>query len=228
MILYVAPIIEGITERVCIEPLLQRIWGDLLGRTERLQVVERVRARRDQLVQRDGKILIETIEQAVLNLRSKAKGRADAVSFVLVLIDAEKGGCPAILGPQMLSIAKSVVPPDVSVACVVAKRMFENWIVAGATALGGVNGLPSSLPTSADYEAFDGAGWLNERLRSVNSARKYKKTTDAEIFIRCMNLADCRANSPSFDKLCRELAARIPGPPEDSTPAERPSDEAAT
>ncbi len=225
MILYVAPIVEGITEQACIEPLLQRVWTGLLGRPERLQIVERVRARRDQLLHRDGKVLIESLEQAVVNLRLKAKGHADAKLLTLILIDAEKGGCPASLGSHLLGIAKSAVPPDVSTACVVAKRMFENWIVAGASSLGGVNGLPNPLPTCDDSEAFDGAAWLNEQLRTVKRARKYKKTTDAEVFIRSMNVRDCRTNSPSFDKLCRELAARIPELPIDPNPVEPPPDE---
>ncbi len=53
---------------------------------------------------------------------------------------------------------------------------------------------------------------METHLRSVNKARKYKKTVDAETFVRAMALQECRANSPSFDKLCRELEAGLPQP----------------
>jgi hypothetical protein len=54
--------------------------------------------------------------------------------------------------------------------------------------------------------------WIKARLKSQNKARAYKKTVDAPAFVQAMDLAECRANCPSFDKLCRELEARVPPP----------------
>jgi hypothetical protein len=88
--------------------------------------------------------------------------------------------------------------------------MLENWIVAGASALAGLNGLPNPLPTRDLFEDRSGVAWLETQLRSQNRTRKYKKTADAQPFIRSMDLAECRRNCPSFDKLCRELEACVP------------------
>jgi hypothetical protein len=95
--------------------------------------------------------------------------------------------------------------------------MLENWIVAGASTLAGVNGLPDPLPARDQFEERSGAAWLEAQLRSRNQARKYKKTADADVFVRAMNLQECRGNAPSFDKLCRELEARLPHVPNEPT-----------
>src|SRR6516162_418666 len=92
--------------------------------------------------------------------------------------------------------------------------MLENWIVAGASTLAGVNGLPDPLPARDQFEGRSGAAWLEAQLRSKNKARKYRKTDDAEVFVRGMALQECQDNAPSFDKLCRELEARLPQPPD--------------
>ncbi len=108
-------------------------------------------------------------------------------------------------------------------SCVLAKQMLENWIVAGASTLAGVNDLPDPLPARGHFEDHSGAAWLETQLRSQSKSRKYKKTADAEAFIRTMDLQECRDNAPSFDKLCRELQARLPPPPD----APRSADEVA-
>jgi len=144
MTLYVVPIVEGPTEVACIQTLLHRVWSNLLGRPERIQVIDPVRAPRDQILDFDGKELIITSKKAVAKLRAKTRACADSQLLVLILIDSEKDGCPATLGPELLKIAKNTIPEDIHVSCVIAKRMLENWIVAGASSLCGVNGLPST------------------------------------------------------------------------------------
>jgi hypothetical protein len=91
--------------------------------------------------------------------------------------------------------------------------MLENWIVAGASTLAGVNGLPDPLPARDQFEDGNGVAWLKAQLKSRNKARAYKKTVDAPAFVQVMDLAECRGNCPSFDKLCRELEARVSPPP---------------
>jgi hypothetical protein len=117
-----------------------------------------------------------------------------------------------------MAVARQALPANTPIACVLAKRMFENWIVAGASTLDGVNELPSPLPARDQFEDRSGAAWLEEQLRTQNQARKYKKTVDAEVFVRAMNLQECRANSPSFDKLCRDLESLESSPDSDAGP----------
>ena len=58
MTLYVAPIVEGHTEDKCIERLLQRTLDELLGATDRLQVLPASREHRDKLVEPAGTDLV--------------------------------------------------------------------------------------------------------------------------------------------------------------------------
>lgn len=211
MTLYIASIVEGQTEQACLERLLQRAWAELLGQTERLQVLEPFHGPRDKLIHSPSD-LSKTIEQSLQKLYAKAKRDPDARKLLLVLLDAESD-CPATLAPQLFKSAREIAPVDVSVSCVMPKRMLENWIVAGASTLGGINNLPNPLPVRDQFEQRSGAAWLDEQLRSVNKTRKYKKVIDASEFISRMDLYECRANSPSFDKLCRELEKRVPAAP---------------
>jgi len=222
MTLYIVPIVEGQTEQGCVERLLHRIWQELLCRPERLQVVEPFRSHRDELVHLNGVVLTDTVRKAFVKLKAKVKKDAEAQLLVLILLDAE-GDCPATLARHLLDIGRKALPADIPVSCVLAKRMLENWIVAGASTLAGVNNLPDSLPARDQFEDRSGAAWLEAQLRSKSKARKYKKTADAETFVRMMALQECRDNAPSFDKLCRELEARLPQPPDEAGP----TDEAA-
>ena len=137
---------------------------------------------------------------------------------MLILLDAEDD-CPATLAPRLLHTARTALPGESNVACVLAVRMFENWIVGGASTLAGVRGLPNPLPPRDGFEVIHGAGWLGRQIRSHNSKRKYKKTEDAEPFVRSMSLVECRTNCPSFDKLCRELERGLPAPSSEPTPS---------
>lgn len=221
MTLIVAPIVEGHTEQGCLERLLHRVWAEVLRSPSRLQVLEPFRGHRDSFLQKDGKVLSEAATKAALKLRSASRKEPASQSMILVLFDAEDD-CPATLGPQTLGVVRGAVPRDLSVACVFAKRMLESWIVAGASTLAGVNGLPTPLPPHTDPETA-GAGWLEKQIRQVDRNRKYSKTIDAKEFVTAMHLGECRETSPSFDKLCRELEARItPQPPPEPPAAEEP------
>ncbi len=213
MTLYVVPIVEGQTEVGCIERLLQRIWVELLTAPVRLQVLPASRGKRDALVNPRHADFTAKIEEAYLKLARQLRhdSTGQGQGLLLLLLDAETD-CPAELGPRLLGAATQF-RPDAPVACVLAKRMLENWIVAGASTLAGVNGLPNPLPPRDQFEDRSGVAWLETQLRSQNKARKYKKTADAEVFVRAMDLRECRANAPSFDKLCRELAVRLAAHP---------------
>jgi hypothetical protein len=80
--------------------------------------------------------------------------------------------------------------------------------------LKGVNGLPVDLAKSDDPEGKKlGKNWVRQNL-----SRKYKETVDQPRFAGRMDLTECRNSSPSFDKLCRELEARLPGARSTPTP----------
>jgi hypothetical protein len=210
MTLYVVPIVEGQTEAGCVERLLQRVWTQLLASPIRLQVLAPSRGKRDALIGPTGTVLAGKIEEAHEKLSQCLRRDPSGKGLLLLLLDAE-GDCPAELAPRLLQTARRA-RSDTDIACVLAKRMFENWIVAGASTLAGVSGLPAPLQPPDTPEDFSGAAWLDKQLRSQKRTRCYKKTADAAVFVRAMSLEQCRARSPSFDKLCRELALRLPLP----------------
>ncbi len=216
MTAYIALIVEGQTEQACLEVLLQRVWRAISGANDQLRVVSVVRGKRDRLVQGARPDLAAKVGQAVVTLATKSAGEPVAPRLVLLLLDSE-GECPKQVAPPLLTAAQAI-RPDFPLSCVLACTMFENWLVAGADTLGGVNGLPDTLPAVADCEAVSGAKWLDAQLRGVDPKRKYKKTVDAKPFTQQFNLVTARERSPSFDKLCRELLRLMPSPPPVDTP----------
>jgi hypothetical protein len=207
MTLYIAPIVEGQTEQGCVERLLQRTWRELLSRRERLHVLQPSRGKRDALVDPSRTDFSVKIEEAFARLSQKLGHDPLGRGFMLVLLDAEHA-CPGTLAPRLLEKARSA-RSDADIACVLPTLTFENWIMGGASTLAGVNGLPDPLSHPDRFEDKSGVGWLKDQLRSKSQARTYKKTVDASAFVQKMNLAECRRNCPSFDKLCRELEARM-------------------
>ena len=203
MSFFIAPVVEGHTEQQCLERLLHRIWRELLDRTERLQVLAPFRGKRDEFIHANGEALGAMVQKAHFDLLAKSRRIIDSRRLVLVLLDAE-GDCPAELAPRLLQNA-TTAQANADIACVIAKRMFENWIAAGASTLAGINGMPQPLLPPDSIEDRSGVAWLGEQMRSVNPRRRYKKTIDALHFIKAFNVADCRVNSPSFRKLCRDL-----------------------
>jgi hypothetical protein len=211
MTAYIAPIVEGQTEVSCVERLLHRIWDEFLTRPERLQVLPPARGSRPALVHPSGGPLSVKIGDACTSLARRLHHDPSGRGLLLLLLDAEND-CPATLAPRLLGTAAGAVPVGTPIACVLAKRMLENWIVAGASTLAGMHDLPTSLPSRDRFEERNGAAWLEVQLRKRDRRRKYKKKVDAAEFVRAMSLPECRANSPSFDKLCRDLEAFFPGP----------------
>jgi hypothetical protein len=210
MTLYIAPIVEGQTEQGCVEPLLHRIWVELLHQPERLQVVEPFRSQRDTLVHANGQVLTDGIQKAFLKLQQKKRKDAEAQLLLLILLDAE-GDCPATLGPRLLQTAR-LARSDADIACVLAKRELENWFKAAAASLAGMCGLPNDLSVPANPEEGSGDAWLTRQIQRQDRRRKYTKPADAVELARRMDLQLCRDHSPSFDKLCRELEGRATVP----------------
>lgn len=208
----IAPIVEGDCEVKCAQPLIYRIWTELLGQSS-LLVLNPSRTKR-QLVANIAKgELQRKLDEVCVRLEQKLD--KESRGAVLLLMDADND-CPVELAEKLRKAAH--LRSRLSLFCVIAKRMFENWIVAGASSLAGISGLPDDFVLPADVEARNGAGWLESQIRRRNPARKYDKIVDSVVFVRQMNLNDARAKSPSFDKLCRDLeswvsATGTPPPP---------------
>ena len=213
MTIYISPIVEGETEDKCLEPLLQRIWNEEIQSSMRLQVFSAIVSKRDQLLSDKHSQLLESVERAAIRLKSKLQRDVGSSGIVLLLLDAETD-CPIQLANKLLSRCKR---DDIQLACVLAMKMFENWIVAGASTLAGFNNLPDTLPACVNPEEVHGSVWLDKQMRLKDATRKYRKTDDAREFVRRMNLVDAHNNSRSFRKLCKELRSLLP-PPIELTP----------
>ncbi len=212
MSVFVAPIVEGHGEVVSVPPLLHRVWNELFGNPARLEVLQPYLAKQGQLHQPNGLVLGIAVQKAFVNLQAKRQREPDSTGLVLLVLDAEKE-CPARLGPSLLNRAR-MARPDATIACVLAKRMFENWLVAGAGTLGGVNGLPAQLRVPPLPEDVGGKAWFDQLLRTADPKRPrgYSETRDCFQFVRRMDLTAART-ADSFDKLCREVANLLPLPP---------------
>ena len=218
MTLYIAPLVEGHTEVGCVASLLCRVWAELLEASEPLHVLQPSRGNRDTLIDPASPTLGVKINEAFANLTKRVRRDPFGRGMLLVLIDAEKD-CPRDIAPRLLEEAKKS-RSDADIACVLAKRMLENWIVAGASTLAGVNGLPDPLPSRDQFEERSGVAWLDTQMRSKKPSRKFRKTIDAKVFVQKMDLAECQTNSSSFDKLCRELKKRLPVSPDEKALSE--------
>lgn len=206
MQLRVVVIVEGHGETDgAIRILLERIWCELL-QGEYIEVIP-WRGKQGQLLRPE--TLRPVVEAAALKLHQTT--RADLRRLLLILIDAE-AACPAQVAPALLAWA-TACRADTDIACVMPNPMFETWFAAAADSLAGVNDLPADLKPVPDPEGRKlGKGWLKKQL-----GRKYKETVDQPRFTQRLRLADCRTNSPSFDKLCRVLEQRLATDP--SSPA---------
>ena len=140
-----------------------------------------------------------------LALKSLSIPESDDPLLVLVLIDSE-GQCPAKLALNLLDVARSV-DPRVDVACVLAHVMYETWFVAAAESLSEYLRLEpgENLPQDPEASGY-GSSWVVKRFIE---GPKYRKTQHQPAMTQAMDLNRCRAVSPSFDKLCRELEKKF-------------------
>lgn len=156
---------------------------------------------------KEGKIQVEKIQNAVglaVGLLKESPSVMNDPALVLILLDADDD-CPKNLGPRILECAKSSAPPEIDIDCVLANIEYETWFIAAENSLSQYFDI-SDMPSPKDPEGSRlGKGWIKKRFLREN----YRETQDQPALTQAMNLADCRARSPSFDKLCRILKARI-------------------
>jgi hypothetical protein len=210
MPLRIQVIVEGQGDENAIIRLLTKIWTELGG--DYLEPLRPFRQPQGTLRKEEG--LHRAVNAAWIQLGYRAT--PDTRQVLLLLMDSE-GDCPADLAPQLLGWAQQA-RADADIICVLAHLMFETWFAACASSLAGYNDLPTDLATPANPEEQSlGKGWLKKHL-----ARKYQEPIDQPKFVSKMDIPMCRAHSPSFDKLCRELALRLP-PTETDTGQTPPS-----
>jgi hypothetical protein len=190
----IASIVEGDGEVRALPVLLRRIAQEL--QVWNIEVPTPYRMSRGKIVMAGG---LENVVQA------QAYRVADA-GGVLVLLDADDD-CPASLGP-MLHERAVAARPDVPVAVVLANREYEAWFLASAASLAGHRGLSDPLEAPQDPERIRGA---KEWLRRIGHCT-YSPTTDQAALTARFDLKVARQNSPSFDKLWREVERLIRTP----------------
>jgi hypothetical protein len=197
MRLRVAPIVEGHGEDYAVRTLLTRVWVELLG-GEFIDVLRPIRGKRHQLVR--PKDLERAIGLAALELAEKA---SEDPSVILLLLDADDDA-PCLLAPRLLATAQAC-RPDLDVTCVLANVEYETWFVGAAASLTRFLEQPEG-PGNHPEQLRRGKGWVEEHF--IGSTR-YSETLDQPRLTAEMDLGMCRAACPSFDKLCRELEARM-------------------
>jgi hypothetical protein len=183
-------VVEGQGEVQAVPLLVRRICHELLDRYG-FETTPPVRRPRSSLPKAG------ELEKAVRLARLNTGGEGP----VLVLLDADDD-CPAELGPALRSRAGAT-----DVAIVLANREFETWFLYAAESLRGKSHLSATLVTPPDPEAKrDAKGWLT---RQMPDGHAYSPTVDQAALVAAMDL-NAAQSSPSFARLCRELARLIP------------------
>jgi hypothetical protein len=189
----IAAIVEGHGEVEALPVLLRRIVADIAPGMY-ISVPRPYRAGRHALVRPGG------LEDVV-----RTQGdRVASTGGVLVLIDADDD-CPAKLAPQLLDRALAA-RPDRRIALVLANREYEAWFLAAAHSLAGQRGFPDMLEPPTDPESVRGA---KEWLSGNRPGRPYKETADQTALTQRFDMKAAREQSPSFDKLWRDVKRLI-------------------
>ncbi len=196
-----APIVEGDGEVPSVPILLRRICTEVIPHAV-AHVLTPIRQPREKLLANKDDCLAKSIRLAVNKLHQLVV--PDSAELILLLVDADKD-CAANLAPAALQLARDQ-RSDMDIACVLAVVEYETWFAAGAESL--LKYLliddPSGIPINPEQEGR-GKGWIKRHFRGA----KYSETVDQPKLTAAMDLHLCRARSPSFDKLCRELESRL-------------------
>lgn len=186
-------VVEGHGEVQAAPVLIRRVMQEMLERYD-ITVGRPVRMSRSRLGDK-----FPDLERQV------AFAAADA-DLVIVLFDADDD-CPAEVGPILLARAEEAAR-DVPVALVLANREYEAWFLATLPSLRGKCGVASDAEVVENPEAIRGA---KQRLQRAMASRSYySETVDQPRMSAALDLALARAESPSFDKLCRDIERLVP------------------
>ena len=193
----IAPIVEGQGDNASVRNLLWRTWNMLGG--EHPEVVQPIPRSRGKFLKETEHDLDHAVSLAALKVLQAGGG------LILILVDAEDD-CEKLgsLGPLLLARAQ-IVRGGLDVSCVIANVMFETWFIAAAESLEKYLDL-NGVEIPEDPEAVRaGKGWIKKHMRSGH----YSETIDQPRLTAALDLQLCRKRSKSYDKLCRELEARL-------------------
>ncbi len=193
--LNVVPIVEGHGEqKSAIRTVVRRVWTEILG-GEYVNVLRPIREPRSKLITSGG--LVKAVELADIKLREL---HSEDPSMVLVLFDADED-LPCVLAPQLLDVLRNQCA-HLDVAVVLPNPEFETWFAAAAASLTRYFNLDATAPSPHPERARQRKGAIRRWMGH------YSETIDQVRLTEAMDLNLCRSRSPSFDKLCRELAKR--------------------
>lgn len=194
--LNVVPIVEGHGEqKSAIRTVVRRVWERVGG--EYVNVLRPIREPRSKLVTRDG--LIKAVKLADIQLRHLGN---DDRSLVLVLFDADEDQ-PCVLAPRLAEMIQAECA-HLDVAVVLPNPEFETWFAAAAESLTSFFDLSVTSPSPDPEAAGQRKGAVRRWMHGL-----YSETIDQVRLTEAMDIDLCRSRSPSFDKLCRELAKRV-------------------
>lgn len=120
---------------------------------------------------------------------------------ILVLLDADDD-LPCQLAPALLGRAQSA-SRGCPVSVVFANREYEAWLIASAAELAGKSGFHALVPPHPNCDEIRGAKQWLSRWRRLGDT--YSPTLHQADLTRLINIDLARQNSPSFDKLCRDV-----------------------
>jgi len=124
-------------------------------------------------------------------------------SAILVLFDADKGGCPAQLGPQGVHWARERIG-NFPVYVVIAKNEYEAWLIASIETLRGQREIQHNAEPPPDVEAIrDAKGWLEKHMPS---GRKYSETSDQVALTTVLDFNLAYQRSASFRKMWKDFS----------------------
>ena len=191
----IAVVVEGHGEVQAVPILLRRI-GEMQKEPVYIDVPMPIRTKRDRFLRND-----EEFKRVLLLAAAKAGEKGG----ILVLLDADDD-CPATLGPETLSRAKTIVGQK-TISIVLVKREYEAWFLAAAESLSGKRGLPENLVSPPYPEDVRGAKeWLSEQM--VGS-RAYHETLDQPPLTTLFDITLARSRSASLNKFTRDVASLL-------------------
>ncbi len=192
----IACIVEGHGEVKAVPILIRRIC-EVAGVNLYPNILRPIRIPVSKLV-KEGEL-----EKAVEFAASKT-GPSGRILIILYCDD----GCPADMGPELLTRAKAV-RPDHTIGVVLAKKEFESWFLASIESLRGLRGISENAKKPDNPESIRNAkGWLSQQMEQGG---RYSPITDQPALTSKFDM-QAALSADSFNKCYREIKQLILSP----------------